>query len=193
MSYVGHPSDCLCNNIVVLLVDVTNNMRENKLINNGFSFFSLFSYLSVLAQTGFLSNVNLFVLVSEDESNFNLLSSRDPLKKVFWEHFMNNNVTVNRIWYLGVVYAWTSMFCGLLRVHETCTAVWNNKPSIAKQMLDCKCTLCPEMNISSDCWPSHDEKWEFSVAFTAELSKKKWLKVMWITVSELQHRLDWAV
>lgn len=82
MSYVGHPCECLCNNIVMLLAYATNIMRENNLINNGFRDFFCCCYFPIqaLAQTGFLSNMNLFVLVLEAENNFNLLNSRDLLK-----------------------------------------------------------------------------------------------------------------
>jgi len=81
MSYVGHPIECLCNRIVILLAYATNITRENNLINNGFGdFFCCYCLIYTLAQTGFLSNMNLFVLVSEGENDFNLLNSRDPLK-----------------------------------------------------------------------------------------------------------------
>lgn len=43
-------------------------------------FLLLVSYLDTSVQAGILSNMNLFVLVSEGENNFNLLNSRDPLK-----------------------------------------------------------------------------------------------------------------
>lgn len=46
---------------------------------------------------------------------------------------MNNNVTINKVWYLGATYVWASMLCGPLRVHETCTTVWNG-PSTASQL-----------------------------------------------------------
>lgn len=46
---------------------------------------------------------------------------------------MNNNITINKVWYLGATYAWTSMLCVPLNVHEACTALWNG-PSTASQL-----------------------------------------------------------
>lgn len=122
MSYVGHPSERLFNNIVMLLAYATNIMRENNLINNGFRdfFFCCYFLIEALAQTGFLSNMNLFVLVSEGENNFGLLNSRDPLK------------------YSNKTFLWTTIKLLIrsdilgppLPGHQCCMAHWESMKSV---------------------------------------------------------------
>lgn len=69
-----------------------------------------------------------------------------------------NNVMIHMIWYLGATYAWTSMFCGPLRVHKIGTALWNG-PSTSPQVLARECTISPGSNIIlSEYYAFHAEK-----------------------------------
>lgn len=151
----------------------------------GIFFFCCYFLIEALAQTGFLSNMNLFVLVSEGENNFGLLNSRDPNKTFLW-------ITIKLL-------IRSDILGPPLLGHQCCMDHWESMKLYRSLERTIYCLTSTRLwvyhlprNKHYFFWLLCFSCWEVRMfcGFCFSFKKKQWRKITRVIKYELQHRLN---